>query len=138
MKKILIAEDDMVSRKFLSKFLKPYGECDLVVDGIEAIEAYMLSIKDKKPYDLICLDIMMPKVDGIKVLKTIRDLELQNNVADHSQAKIIMTTVLGEQHIVQSAFDFGCNAYASKPIDLIKFKEVLEKIDFATIDHDKK
>lgn len=130
MKKILIAEDDMVSRKFLSKFLKPFGDCDLVVDGLEAIDAYLLSIKDEKPYDLICLDIMMPKVDGVKVLKTIRDLEVQNNVTEQNQAKIIMTTVLGEQHIVQSAFDFGCNAYANKPIDLIKFKEVLDKIGF--------
>ncbi|MDK2904541.1 MAG: two-component system, chemotaxis family, chemotaxis protein CheY [Eubacteriaceae bacterium] len=133
MKKILIAEDDRVSRKFLSRLLKQYGECDQVVDGTEAIEAYMLAIKDKKTYDLICLDIMMPELDGIKVLKTIRDLEIQSNVRDFNQAKIIMTTVLGEQHIIQSAFDFGCNAFASKPINLIKFKEQLKKIGFLPI-----
>jgi two-component system chemotaxis response regulator CheY len=133
MKKILIAEDDRVSRKFLSRLLKQYGECDQVVDGTEAIEAYMLAIKDKKTYDLICLDIMMPELDGIKVLKTIRELEVQSNVRDFNQAKIIMTTVLGEQHIIQSAFDFGCNAFASKPINLIKFKEQLKKIGFLPI-----
>jgi two-component system chemotaxis response regulator CheY len=133
MKKILIAEDDRVSRKFLSRLLKQYGECDQVVDGTEAIEAYMLAIKDKKTYDLICLDIMMPELDGIKVLKTIRNLEVQSNVRDFNQAKIIMTTVLGEQHIIQSAFDFGCNAFASKPINLIKFKEQLKKIGFLPI-----
>jgi two-component system chemotaxis response regulator CheY len=38
--KILIAEDDLVSRNFLSKFLAKYGECDLVVDGLEAIDAF--------------------------------------------------------------------------------------------------
>lgn len=133
MKKILIAEDDRVSRKFLSRLLKQYGECDQVVDGTEAIEAYMLAIKDKKTYDLICLDIMMPELDGIKVLKTIREIEVQSNVRDFNQAKIIMTTVLGEQHIIQSAFDFGCNAFASKPINLIKFKEQLKKIGFLPI-----
>lgn len=128
MKKILIVEDDMVSRKFLNKFLKQYGECDMVVDGLEAIDAYLLSIKDEAPYDLICLDIMMPKIDGVKVLKAIRDLENENNMSSESRAKIIMTTALGDAQIVKTAFDFGCDAYASKPIDIEKFKEVLEKI----------
>lgn len=130
MKRILIVEDDMVSRKFLSKFLSRYGDCDLVVDGLEAIDAYMLSTQDDSTYDLICLDVMMPKIDGIKVLKTIRDLEKQNGLAEEESAKIIMTTVLGETQIVQTAFDFGCNAYASKPIDMGKFSNVLKKIGF--------
>ena len=65
--RILIAEDDLVSRKFLFKFLSRYGECDLVVDGLEALDAFLISIKDDRHYDLICLDIMMPKVDGIKI-----------------------------------------------------------------------
>lgn len=130
MKRILIVEDDMVSRKFLSKYLSRYGDCDLVVDGLEAIDAYLLATKDGLPYDLICLDVMMPKIDGIRVLKTIRDLERQNGVAEAEMCKIIMTTVLGETQIVQSAFGYGCNAYASKPIDMIKLTAVLKKIGF--------
>ena len=94
MKHILIVEDDMVSRKFLSKFLSRYGDCDLVVDGLEAIDAYLMATKEDSPYDLICLDVMMPKIDGIKVLKTIRDLEKQNDLAENERSKIIMTTVL--------------------------------------------
>lgn len=127
MKRILIAEDDMVSRKFLSKYLSRYGDCDLVVDGLEAINAYLLAWQDGLPYDLICLDVMMPKIDGIRVLKTIRDLERQNGVSETKKSKIIMTTVLGETEIVQSAFDYGCNAYASKPIDIKKLTNVLGK-----------
>lgn len=130
MKRILIVEDDMVSRKFLSKFLSRYGDCDLVVDGLEAIDAYLMAIKEDFPYDLICLDVMMPKIDGIRVLKTIRDLEKQNDLTENERSKIIMTTVLGETQIVQSAFDYGCNAYASKPIDIEKLTEVLVKIGF--------
>jgi two-component system chemotaxis response regulator CheY len=130
MKRILIVEDDMVSRKFLSKFLSRYGDCDLVVDGLEAIDAYLLALKERLPYELICLDVMMPKIDGIRVLKTIRDLEKQNGINENDACKIIMTTVLGETQIVQSAFDYGCNAYASKPIDMVKMTAVLEKIGF--------
>jgi two-component system chemotaxis response regulator CheY len=128
MKRILIVEDDMVSRKFLSRFLAQYGECDMVVDGLEAIDAYMMAVKDNEPYDLICLDIMMPKIDGVKVLKAMRDLDLQNNIEPNKRSKIIMTTALGESQIVQTAFEYGCDAYASKPIDTEKFVEVLEKL----------
>lgn len=128
MKKILIVEDDMVSRKFLNKFLKQYGDCDMVVDGLEAIDAYLLSRKENVPYDLICLDIMIPKIDGVKVLKAIRDIENENNVPQELKSKIIMTTALGDSQIVKTALDLGCDAYASKPIDIEKFKEVLGKI----------
>ena len=128
MNRILIAEDDLVSRKFLSKILSKYGECDLVVDGLEAIEAYMLSIKEKEYYDLICLDIMMPKVDGVKVLKVIRDLEEQNKIDDENRAKIVMTTALGETQIVKTAMEYGCDAYAAKPLDVEKFLDVIKKI----------
>ncbi len=130
MKRILVVEDDMVSRKFLSRVLKQYGECDLVVDGLEAIDAYLLALKEEKPYDLICLDIMMPKIDGVKVLKAIRDLETQRKTDPNEKTKIIMTTALGETEIVKTAFEYGCDAYASKPIDIEKLKEVLEKINF--------
>lgn len=127
--RILIAEDDLVSRKFLNKYLTQYGKCDLVVDGLEALDAFMLSLKDDKLYDLICLDIMMPKVDGVKVLKNIRDMEIQKNIAPEKRAKIIMTTALAETQFVKQAFEYGCNAYAAKPIDLDKFEEVLNKLE---------
>ncbi len=128
MNRILIVEDDMISRKFLNRFLSAYGECDMVVDGLEAIDAFLLSIKEQTPYDLICLDIMMPKVDGVKVLKAIRELENQNDVPKADRVKIVMTTALGETEIVQRAFDFGCDAYASKPIDTLKLSNVLSKL----------
>ncbi|MDP4094075.1 MAG: response regulator [Bacillota bacterium] len=126
--RILIAEDDLASRKFLDKFLSKYGDCDVVVDGMETIDAYLFAMREKKPYDLICLDIMMPKIDGVKVLKAIRDLETQKGILPERRAKIIMTTALGEAELVQTAFEYGCEAYASKPIDTKKFLEVMKKL----------
>ena len=123
--KILIAEDDPASRKYLFKLLSKYGECDLVIDGLEAIDAFMMSVKDESAYDLICLDIMMPKVDGVRALKAIRDLEKQKGIIPENQSKIIMTTVLAESDFVQSAFDNGCDAYISKPIDANKLIGVI-------------
>jgi two-component system chemotaxis response regulator CheY len=127
--RILIAEDDMISRKFLSKFLSQYGECDVVVDGMEALDAYLISVKEKEPYDVICLDIMMPKVDGVKVLKAIRDFEKQRGVMPDKKVKIIMITALADTEYVHKAFEIGCEAYAAKPIDTDKLIEVMKKLE---------
>ena len=131
--KILIAEDDMTSRRFLSKFLSQYGECDVVVDGMEALDAYLISVKDKSPYDLICLDIMMPKVDGVKVLKAIRDFEAQRGLLPDKRVKIIMITALADTEYVHRAFELGCEAYAAKPIDTEKLIEVMENLEIIKI-----
>lgn len=126
--KILIAEDDLVSRRFLSKFLGSYGECDLVVDGLETLDAFLLALKDGEPYDLICLDIMMPKVDGLIALKAIRNLEEKYGVAPKNRARIIMTTALAEEHLIRTSFDLGCEAYAAKPIETNNLLEVMRKL----------
>lgn len=126
--KILIAEDDLASRKFLYKFLSNYGDCDITVDGIEAIDAYMIALDDGEPYDFICLDIMMPKLDGLKVLKRIREIEKGSGVGFKNPAKIIITTALNETEFVFDAFDSGCEGYAVKPIDTKKFIEVMNKL----------
>ena len=126
--KILIAEDDLASRRFLSKFLTQYGEVDQVVDGLEALDAYLMAYKEKTPYDLICLDIMMPKVDGVKVLKAIRDFETKQGVVSDQRVKVIMTTALAETDYVNQAFEIGCEAYAAKPIDTNKMLEVIKKL----------
>ena len=126
--KVLIAEDDLASRRFLSKFLAQYGEVDLVVDGLEALDTYLMAIKEKAPYDLICLDVMMPKVDGVKVLKAIRDFETKQGVVSEQRVKVIMTTALAETDYVNQAFEIGCEAYAAKPIDTNKLIEVIKKL----------
>jgi two-component system chemotaxis response regulator CheY len=126
--KILIAEDDLASRKFLQKVLTRYGDCDLVVDGEEAIEAFMMAWDEGQPYDLICLDIMMPNVDGLKALKIIRDIETEKKLQNQNRAKIIVITALDRAEKVVSAFNTGCEAYAVKPIDTEKLHQVMEKL----------
>jgi two-component system, chemotaxis family, chemotaxis protein CheY len=126
--RILIAEDDMVSRKFLFKFMSQYGDCDMTVDGLETLDAFLMAIQEGNPYDLVCLDIMMPKADGVKALKAMRDLERQKGILPENCSKIIMTTALSETQLVQSTFEIGCDAYAAKPIDTGKLVEVMKKL----------
>ena len=120
--RILIAEDDRLSRVFLKKFLSSYGTCDVAVDGMEALDAFMEAVKQKEPYDLLCLDIMMPRVDGLKVLKAIRVLEKQHNIK-HTCIKMI--TALADVEYVDQALELGCDAYAAKPIDTEKVESVM-------------
>lgn len=126
--RILIAEDDYVSRKFLAKFLSKYGTCDVTVDGLEAIEVFSMSLDEDHHYDLVCLDIMMPEVDGIKALKTIRKLEEDRGISKEDRVKIIMTTALNDTDDVMKTFDYGSHAFAVKPIDTDKLLVVMNKL----------
>lgn len=125
--RILLAEDDFVTRRFMTGFLSKYGECDVTVDGMEAVDAFMLALEENKPYDLVCLDIMMPVMDGYQALVGIRNLEKERNIPKEKEAKVIMTTALNEQENVDAAFQMGCTVYSGKPIDQKKFEQVLKK-----------
>ena len=77
--KILLAEDDFASRKFMSKILDKYGEADITVNGLEAVDAFLMALDDDERYDLVILDVMMPMLDGYQVLSTIRKFESDRN-----------------------------------------------------------
>ena len=127
--KILLAEDDFVTRKFMVNFLSKYGECDVTVDGMEAVDAFMMALEDGEPYDLVCLDIMMPVMDGYQALVGIRNLEKERGISEDNAVKVIMTTALNEERNVNMAFELGCTVYSGKPIDQAKFEQVLKKLE---------
>lgn len=125
----LIVEDDFVSRKIMQKILSAYGECDIAVNGEEAIDAFKLAWKESRPYDLICMDIMMPVVDGQKALREIRRLEQDLGLSSDETVKVIMTTALNDKKEVVDAFYQGAVAsYFVKPIDMNEFINELKMI----------
>ena len=126
--KILLAEDDFITRKFMSSFLSKYGECDVTVDGMEAVDAFMMALESGEPYDLVCLDIMMPVMDGYQALVGIRNLEKEQGITPDKAAKVIMATALNEEKNVKMAFDLGCTIYSGKPIDEARFEQALLKL----------
>lgn len=126
--RILIAEDDATSRKVILNLLSTYGECDATVDGIEVIEAFVMGLELGRSYDLICLDVMMPKIDGIKALTTIRELEDIRKVEEGKRAKIIITTALGETDYVMSGLKTGLEAYVNKPIEMNNMEDAMKKL----------
>ncbi len=127
--RILLAEDDFVTRKFMSNFLSKYGECDVTVDGLEAVDAFTLALDEENPYDLVCLDIMMPVMDGYQALVSIRNIEKERNIPENKAVKVIMATALNDEKNVKMAFELGCTIYSGKPIDEDRFEDALARLD---------
>lgn len=114
---ILVAEDDFSARLILQRMLKEYGTVDVTVDGREAVEAFRAALDAGTPYSVVCLDIMMPEMDGMEALRQMRAIESQHGIRSTQGAKIIMTTALDDPKNVVEAFKGLCDTYLVKPID---------------------
>ena len=127
--KILIVEDDQICRNLLKKMLARYGECHVAENGKAGLAAVALALQEEDPYQLVCLDIMMPEIDGLQCLKEIRAQEKQ--YTDKKQpVKIIMTTAVDAMQSVMEAYSQGgCNAYLVKPFDHDVLEEALRLCD---------
>ena len=116
--KTLIVEDDFTSRLLLQTFLSRYGECHIAVNGKEAVQAFRAALEGGTKYDLICMDIMMPEMDGREAFKRMRAEEESRGILSTSGVKIIMTTAVQDMKEVIRCFKELCDAYLVKPIDL--------------------
>jgi two-component system chemotaxis response regulator CheY len=113
----------------MKELLSPHFDCDIAVDGEEAINSFKLSIDSKNPYDLICLDIMMPKIDGREALKQIRLLEKELQVPPSLEVKVIMTTALDDPKTVfETYYQGGATSYLVKPISKVKLMRELRTL----------
>ena len=121
----LVVEDDFTSRLVLHTFLSRFGECHIAVNGKEAVEACRSALERGQGYDLICMDIMMPEMDGREAVKQVRALEDVRGIFSTRGAKIIMTTAVNDSKEVIRCFHELCDAYLVKPINLA---ELLKEI----------
>jgi len=116
--RILIVEDDLACRLLLQTFLGRYGECHVALNGREAIDLFRNSCDQGNCYDLICMDVMMPEMDGREAVRQIRAFEENRGIQSPFGAAIFMTTTIHEIREVFQCFRELCDAYLLKPIDL--------------------
>jgi two-component system chemotaxis response regulator CheY len=119
----LIAEDDATSRKILQTFLSRYGDCQIAVDGQQAVNAARSARLDRQGYDLICMDLKMPVMNGQEAIREIRKEESAAGVSNAT--KIIVTTAHTDSESIAGALLSRCDAYLVKPIDATKLRDEL-------------
>ena len=130
----LIVEDDFTSRMLIQELLRPYGPSHVAVDGQEAVDAVRAALEAGEPYDLICLDIMMPEVTGQEALTAISALEAQRGKTAAQGSRILMTTALSDSENIMRAFREQCDGYLIKPIDKARLLGSLEKLGLGSAD----
>ncbi len=126
--KILIIDDDRISRIKLERFLKSFGVCDMVDNGMAGLDLFKKAWDDWYPYDLITLDIEMPDVSGEEILMELRDLESNKKVPADKKVKIVMVTSHSDPDSVSNCISAGCNNFIIKPFNKESIKKIIKEL----------
>lgn len=129
LKRILLAEDDQRDIDLTLAALEEINvanKIDVVRDGEEALD-YLFKrakYKDRKSGDpvVVLLDLKMPKVDGLEVLKQIKESD------EHSQIPVVMLTSSKMESDLIKSYDLGVNAYVVKPVEFEDFIKAVKEL----------
>ena len=103
-KKILLVEDDpFISEMYTTKFEKQGYDCEIAMTGKDGLA----KAKEWMP-DIMLLDIMLPKMSGIEVLRALKENELTKKIP------VLLLTNLGEETIIKEGFELGADGYLLK------------------------
>ena len=126
--KVLVVDDELVSRKKMEKIMTAFGQCVAVESGADALKAVEEAIGKGEPFGLITLDVSMPGMDGTEVLFEIRMIEQQKNIPMENKAKVIMVTSQSDKDLVITCMQAGCDGYVVKPFDSAIMAEKIRQI----------
>lgn len=130
--KILIVDDERISRKILVSKMKTLGNCVAVGDSKAALAEMKKAAAQNAPFDLITLDVSMPGMDGAQMLRHIRRREIKDKVARSDRAKILMVTARMNMNTIKACIKLGCNGYLTKPVSRIQLLQNLGKMGVDT------
>jgi DNA-binding response OmpR family regulator len=114
--KLLVVEDEDALRSLLKSELETYG---FNVDEADGGTSAMKSLNSNH-YDVVILDIRMPDIDGLEVLRNIRE----ENLAE----KVIMLTGVNELKIARDSLEMGANDFLTKPYEFKKLLECINRV----------
>ena len=121
----LVVDDELTSRILLQETLARYGDVETCEDGAEAVETCLRAISENRPYEIICMDIMMPGMSGLDALQRIRQEEERAGRQRSDGAKVIMITAKDDSESIAKSFQQLCDAYLTKPVDMRDLLNIL-------------
>jgi len=118
--KILVVDDELPICELLYEFLSQYGfQVNTATSGEEAI-----SLFSKEKHHVVLLDVKMPDMDGIEVLKVLREID--------DQTEVIMISAFADEETKRDALRRGASLYLEKPVELERLKNILGKFSECT------
>jgi two-component system chemotaxis response regulator CheY len=128
--RILIVDDDYISRTQVKALMLGYGDCDIAPNGELALALFDAAHAEDSPYKLITIDVDMPGMTGHDVVAALRKREDELGVTAHEgEAKIIMVSAMDDGRNIMSSFRKGAEGYLVKPITPDRLKQTLEEIN---------
>lgn len=129
--KILIVDDVAVMRRLLERALEGFGSIDMADSGVQALAMLKTALDAQRPYDLMCLDIVMPDIDGIQVLQHLREMEAARGIADDSRTRVMIISAVSKSDTVRKAMQHGCDGFLLKPCSIEKARAEFQRIRLA-------
>ncbi len=109
----LVVDDEFVALTRMSAMLGRYGRCDAATHGSQAVEMYRAAVKEGFYYSLVTIDIDMPEMSGIRLLKALRDVDADLDIVP---AKKIIVSATSSSDMVRMAAESHCDGYLVKPV----------------------
>lgn len=127
--KCLLVDDDELEREMIAQYLEGIAECDMAVNGQEAVEKFTAAHGSENPYDLLIMDIMMPVMNGHEAGREIRRIEREQGIPLAKQVKILILSALNTpKDAMESFMSVQSAAHLPKPIGPEKLREALGKL----------
>jgi two-component system chemotaxis response regulator CheY len=122
--RILVVDDDPAMCTLLESLLSRLGQVEVAASGFDGITRFRNACETGRPFRLVCLDILMPGMDGHRTLAALRRMEWSSPTPGLG-AQILMLTAVNDRAAVQRAVAAGCDGYLVKPFT---GDEVLRKL----------
>ena len=128
--RVMIVDDEFVSRNKLQKIMEPFGKCDLFEGGRESVDAFRKCHAEGEPYQLLLLDVSLPDMDGTQVLHEVRKIEKDREIPRENRVKVVMVTAHSDKDTIITSIQAGCDSFIRKPFDSELIFGKLEKLGF--------
>lgn len=127
--KCLVVDDEFYSRKILCELLSHNFDVDVAINGEEAVTAFKMAYDENRMYSLVCMDIMMPNMDGKEATRLIRQYEAELGVPPAEECNVLMVTALDDPKTVfESFYASGATTYIVKPVMRSQLFDALRKM----------